>query len=1482
MPHINRIRVNNVKYNFGTQFYDDFIMRFSGKNTIYDLANGGGKSVLMLLLLQNMIPNCTLDDKQPIEKLFRTGNGSNTIHSLVEWKLSDVHIKNNYKYMLTGFCARKARDEDKSDENSASIDYFNYVIFYREYNDNDIKNLPLSVPGSKNPNVKERITYQGLKNYLRDLERKDFNLEVKIFERKGDYQRFIARYGIYESEWEIIRGINKTEGHVRTYFESNYKTTRKVVEDLLIEEIIEKSFKNRVLSADHVQSHENVMVETLIEIKDKLLELSARKDEIQNYDRQVDLLESFAERIAGMKKLYFGQENLEKELVAGYYSLQDVVSENQQKQNSIEVKIGEIQQKITEEQKSIDTVQIQENEKELCRLWEILEQIQQEEETIENEQEKLQQELITAESMNDYLDYVYYKKERDAIRENLERRTSDKGTLLKELTELAAEKKIRNQYALSELQKKLEEEQEKNKREQETIKELQKRQEELTKEKNISEYKITEFEQKLNQGNEGIASLKQQVNLLLVYDLAKELKLAEEQIREQERTLEKTQESVRDNFNRKQELESKIELIQGEIKDCENRMESNLERRMELASEKTRIEKLKTVYGASDVEKLYEVLQNKQQQAIQLKADNQKEKSAKEDLSYRLSEGNPIAGSPEIIMVLEYIQRFHTEQVLLGSDVLKEEEPQKRQALLERVPMLPYAVVIKEKYGQISNDTGLQTLALGNYMVPLLDWRAIENEDYFTMDTISYAMCRKELFYDEKVLAAEKSKLDNEILELERQLEILLDNITVYSQDLEFIKLYISEYQYELEQLEAEYGQLRLLIKEYEIEGRQAKDEWKYCAEAQEMLESESLVAENRRKDICTRKATIEEIIKLSEQVKEVENILRVEYENQKSVSKELNNITERGNAWSLKENANQKRMEVLKEREVEIQTQWENYRRYYREDAEVENQFQELSDEELEAKFRGAAEAFENEMGDLSDKQKLLENYEIAMEKSLQAIDYKGISVDDISVRYQTMECLETSKEELLAYKQKMEQKRKELKDVKARSRKVRSDRDKLEGAVNLGKATIIEKYGEYKTVEYSGMSAAMYIEERKRVIREIQEMATEMKNSLRVIGVEDKELQLLIHDLERVLTDSMKEKYRDERYDVTEALRGRVEEVLDSWSQFYKEIAERKDDFEKEKNQMIHTLNLMKCAPLADEIRKNVDMPHNSTETDVLADALKEIVDCLKLEKERIEKSILDMEAIKENFESQCIQSCINIRTELEKLPKLSRIVMDGESIPIISLNIPYIPEQEYKMRMEKYIDETVQQADDIKSETERVKFIKNQLSWKRLFAVIVSDMNGIRMNLYKRERMKEQSRYLKYEEAVGSTGQSQGIYIQFLIAVINYISSINSRDADSTSLLKTVFIDNPFGAAKDIYIWEPIFKMLKTNNVQLVVPCRGATPAITGRFDVNYVLGQKIVGGKQQTVVVDYFSNVESDKLDYTTMTYEQETLQFMQKV
>ena len=84
-----------------------------------------------------MLPNCTLDDKQPIEKLFRQGSGNTCIHSLVEWKLDPCYQKDGFRFMTTGFCARKGRGTDDENQDgqeqtaapTASVEYFNYCIF---------------------------------------------------------------------------------------------------------------------------------------------------------------------------------------------------------------------------------------------------------------------------------------------------------------------------------------------------------------------------------------------------------------------------------------------------------------------------------------------------------------------------------------------------------------------------------------------------------------------------------------------------------------------------------------------------------------------------------------------------------------------------------------------------------------------------------------------------------------------------------------------------------------------------------------------------------------------------------------------------------------------------------------------------------------------------------------------------------------------------------------------------------------------------------------------------------------------------------------------------------------------------------------------------------------------------------------------------------------------------------------------------------
>ena len=466
MPQINRVRVNNVKYNFGTQFYDDFMMRFNCRNTIYDLANGGGKSLLMLLLMQNMIPNCTLDEKQPIEKLFRKGSGNTCIHSLVEWKLDSHCQRDGYRYMTTGFCARRARSaeerEDAQDKeaymeaaldtgsmtassstasDNTSIEYFNYCIFYKKFGPDDIKNLPLVHNG-------ERVTYNGLKAYLRDVTKEDKGIEVHIFDRKGDYQSFISKYGIYESAWEIVRGINKTEGHVRTYFETNYRTSRKVVEDLLIEEIIQKSYNNRL----SVENDDSMMAKTLLDIKDKLIELSRKNSQISSYDNQMEVLERFKEYADTYTEFYRNKKNKEEALYSMLASAVHMAADKQSELEAHDERNTDLVNRLEDKKKSIAVAKVLSEKKSLKDVEGL---VKKSKELLSQKQSRIaavKKRLMLMESANDYYDYIEYEKELLKVDTALDNRMREDEDITSELERLAGVYRIYYEKHVGELE----------------------------------------------------------------------------------------------------------------------------------------------------------------------------------------------------------------------------------------------------------------------------------------------------------------------------------------------------------------------------------------------------------------------------------------------------------------------------------------------------------------------------------------------------------------------------------------------------------------------------------------------------------------------------------------------------------------------------------------------------------------------------------------------------------------------------------------------------------------------------------------------------------------------------------------------------------------------------------------------------------------------------------------------------------------------
>lgn len=1464
MPHINRIRVNNVKYNFGTQYYDDFVMRFSGKNTIYDLANGGGKSLLMLLLLQNLIPNCTLDEKQPIEKLFRS-NLNQTIHSLVEWKLNGNDIQNGYSYMTTGFCARKGKEraEETEHKDTAAVEYFNYVIFYRTFNDNDIRNLPLS-------DGKERITFQGLKTYLKELEKKDFSLIVKVFERKGDYQRFISNYGLYESEWEIIRGINKTEGHVRTYFETNYRTTKKVVEDLLIEEIIQKSYQNKTGSDEDSGD----FAKTLLDIKDKLVELTRRKSDINQYDYQIEVLENFIGRMNHLKGLYRQKEGLKQELVCIYNTCaeREKLSEKQKKEYLHKIEALEKQKK--ELTAKIETAQIQMEEEELNILEAEVKSTKESLSGFEQRFEEANKRLLLRENANDYLEYLENNKKYETAKIALETVSGDHEEILEDLYRLChymknfmQEEKEEYQKILLHVSRELEDIQVKFDADEEECRSIGN--ELAVKEHQIGALKIEnkELEQEMEE-------LRSRTNLLLLDHAGTEL----------DKNLRDRQE-MKNSLVRKQQMQEELKMQETNSRIKQSGLEIQ-ERTLleslesagaylnECGKKKAHADKLKEIYNETDMERLSLVIEHSYRQNVEEIARYKAKKDEKEIQIEAMRQGMPMAVPENLEKLMDYVNRYHNAEAVLGMEFVRKLPREERERILNDIPMLPYAVIMHKNYKNLMTDMNLRKKDFGSYAIPILPAEALESDqELINPSEFMFISKDRDLFVDEEKLKDRCREEEKELQELERQIAKMKEHGRIMKADIAYLQelhtLYGERYRQEAENYEA----CKQKLKEVKQEKEKLEGDFLQRSKTLQELKEKAARQEKQIKEQEKEEESLKMICSLYGKYNENEAIIR-NYESEQLTLR--SKLEEAWNKLELKKNRKKhfkEKQDSIKEALTKLAEDWSNnYESYEKEGIYPETT---LNKEAVEINFKGKKAAYEQENTDAEDKRRLMETYRAAAEKNIRAIQYRGGVIEELSILESNHSLVRTSMEELLAKKEELLELKESITVAKNQLEASSESANRKFGGIEHGKTILQEKYGFYEPLALSFEKLRLFAEENKMVLQEMDNGIREAQTKLKELESNGYALLTMKEELGHMLSSMGLAKSTSKgtlEYGIS--LKEKYSKIREQHARAAKEEYERRELFERDKEKLTEMLRKMNASELADEIERSVETPSNESDVESLIENLKNTISCINLEKISIEQGIEDMERIKRNFESQCIQSCMNIKTALDRLPKLSKINLDGQMVSIITLQIPYIKEELYQDAMSNYINEIVENADSFESAAERVKYIKNKLAWKKLFSVIVTDMNSIRLNLYKRERIKEQSRYLKYEEAVGSTGQSQGIYIQFLVAVINYITSMNSANADPMQLKKTIFIDNPFGAAKDVYIWEPIFKLLKANNVQLIVPARGATPAITGRFEVNYILGQKLIDGKQQTVVVDYRSQIEEEVTEYERLSFEQE--------
>ncbi len=1509
MPNINRIRVNNVKYNFGTQGYDDFSMRMYGKNTLYDLANGGGKSVLMLLLLQNLIPNCTLDEKQPIEKLFRNGGGNTTIHSLVEWRLDDKDIREGFRYMTTGFCARKAKDMDTSDNgqlslaetgsgdkaaasgenadvgrDSASIEYFNYCIFYRDYNENDIVNLPLQ-------NSRERITYSGLKSYLKDLSRKNLNLKVYVFERKGEYQRFISQYGLFESQWEIIRGINKTEGHVRTYFETHYKTTRKVVEDLLIEEIIEKAFLVKTEQNDVSED----MAKTLLDIKDKLVELSRKKSEIVNFDKETELMHLLEGRVSSFLSLYEEKDKVAGTLADIYVTGEALSAQGEEEIARMEEKKAAMEQQLISERRRIEGLKIIKDQYDLEAIKNEMQILSGHVNQASQELDQAKAELDLKESINDYIHFLDDKAQMEENQAVIAASNDANSDQLFKLHQYAALKKQMDDEKLKDIRSRLDSRQQELKRLSEELKTLTHVAEEGRIALAVAKSHKEHFNEEYLKRMEEIGAVRKEISILVLSDLKdlmKSLKKEEAVLREKK---EQAEDSYLSDVQQQNERERALYVEQEKLAAAQKALEEAEEKNKEYLLNQDRLKKMVQIYGVKDMESLYDTIKERAFDHRVAVAELERKIAGVNRHLKQIKEGRILEESEAVSKVKDYLESRHGDFALSGVDYLSALPKANREELLARFPMLPYGVVTKQ-FDLVEEDERIGTIDLGSQAVPIYDQNVLESP-YVPDEQRGVVLIAKDknTFLKEDALALEATRLEKKLTELNEELERFGEMRATYDEDLDYTAK-LTDAAFLNAENEVQEGKERVLEYKRSIDSINAELERIRAhgeKQKEELARAEETLLANQGEQV--KLAGIEAKSDLAEDTKKQLDFYTAEVKRLESDTAKAE--SERETAALKAEELNQQ-ISHMEKQIAEVLSDWETvYKDYY-----VEQEYKltavNISEEQLKAEFLAAKAVVEQATVVLEDKKKLIATLQDSMQRELKIIERRGVKAGVLEQLKASGELHPVDEEFINRLSMHLSQIGVRCDQLKSDYKKKEHEATKLEGRIEQAVQALRERFGEQALEELSGLSGKQNGTDalantgvtREEAVQAIAEGDRILKNLQEKMGDFQKEYQQYVKN-NSVIADLYKDVKRiveGEELDTSNAvilvkeqeeIREIFEECLLQYDKSSKALARAKQELLNYKTQTANTLFAMGAFELSTSIKDDVEVPESYSDARALLSNIREMISYIVLEKERVEQGIEDMEAIKNNFENQCIERCKDVRTELDKLPKLSRIQLDGEMIQMVTLTIPYVKEEFIKQRMSDYIDEVVNGADRFQDNNDRIKYMKNQLLLKKLFGVMVTDMNAIRLKLYKRERMKEQSRYLRYEEAVGSTGQSQGIYIQFLVSIINYISGMYAPEAEASELKKVIFIDNPFGAAKDIYIWEPIFELLKTNNVQLIVPARGATPAITNRFDVNYILGQQLVGGRQQTVVVDYRSQVAQEELEYENLEYSQGTFDFI---
>ncbi|WP_410509643.1 hypothetical protein RSJ42_05350 [Methanosarcina hadiensis] len=1430
MPRIKNVRIINAQYNNGTQMYQDFVMPLNGLSATYLLGNGGGKSVLVMLMMQCIIPNYTLNSDKPFKLMFKGGEKDRTTHVLIEWELDSG--LSPHKTLLTGFCAKKNTSSDENDT-IGGVEYFNYTHLYDSNNDMDILRIPLCHVDGNTFVTKSLSETRKMLHENSD----DYDIWIGRMNGKGEYQQQIKKYCILGAEGRLMGSINESENQLRSHFKKSYGTSRTVIEKLLLNTTIEcLNDKHAISGHEHDETNSELLADTLIQSQGDIKRLNVELENMQEthaYHTEIlKLIDANNRLINAHTEL----EDTKHQTAVQYTAHKSAVVDKQNFIQDIEAKLNDAKRQQEAVEIGIDRLKVIQQNSVLNKGAANISHLETEKDGIETTLEDMEHKSKLVNAANKFLDIQKYEMEMREYQSTIGNLSKDNKAVFSTFNTYG--KTLHS--VLSEELTIVETQYEKEKSAKENLnnesQELREKIGEINNDIKHTNATLSELNIGIDEARSAETEL---INRCQTYpQLNNGLMIPEDELNSTNthlETLGNRQTTLNDTID---ELRSSIA---SDIAECSKFTEKVNNVKDKITQTNDEISKFETQQTI-----IIDIVNARKSIDISTCLNELDTEIASTFENISLSKRNLDQLQHELRTVEKYgfVLTEDFENALTwfkdkfgfansGAEYLKDLSIDKQERVLEQAPWLPKAIILTEDNFNhvLANPTARLTNAIMDSSIILVSLSSLQKNEKISLGEVFVPSRDTEHYI--KILDKDNTikRIHSDMQNVKQEIAKHKSSLIVARRDRDTLKSFTEQYPEGSEaELHNQLDQHQANLDEYAT----------ILSEISVRLEDNNKTLEQTKKELSdvNEKLNIfdEKRVTLIELITIMTNIDAL----QTNIDKNTKRIKELSELLTSAKNKNDQIRVKIAEKEEAVESlsrQKDKLKSYINGELhEFKTIDIEILDERdtsvLWAEYGSAKKIIMEVAGSVAQlKEKIQKNREF-IEKLHKEITIEGINIKEIesSCRNQPFseEYIRDLRTQIENVKGKLKTAGEKLSEARERQVLVKARFDSMVGKYN---ARVNEAYVPDPSLmdenQFRGDINTKQIE-LTRLIEKITGIeALHQSNS--------KKLEQLEFNLRNYEILCNQYHITTTTIDVHVELKDH-NELMSLLMSRHSNVEQNKDKFRRTRDKVMSSIaNIDMSEYFKTPIRDKLHVANTLEDAKFNANALENYSSILLKRMEDQQEQIDALKKIEENVVDQALGIAKMYKDHIKKFPILSRIKFKDETYDMIRINFNKCeyPDEQAEKEMRYYIRDLIRDIEDNK--IDKVKLV--DCLTPALLLNRVLDMKIIQMEMRKIDKNGIQ-RFLRWEQIEASDGQTNAIFIVFLVVLMSYIRDI-VIDRKDINTSKMMIIDNPFGSTSGSYLWEVIASILEKNNVQLICPGHNIKADVLKYFPIHFTL-------------------------------------------